>query len=130
MSRSTQEQRRRRISFASTLGAAVLLFTAVAVFAWGTGYKLSLYKDASQQGRAPQAKLCTRASEAAKNQVEASVTGAPHHEAVPVLLALAALPAQIGAPPATALAADSARFQPVLASSSGPVVFVRPPPAV
>ena len=39
---------------------------ALMVFAWGTGYKLSLYKPAPKDGTAP-AKLCTRDSDAARS---------------------------------------------------------------
>jgi hypothetical protein len=38
------------------------------VFAWGTGYKLSLYKPTPQNENAP-AKLCTLASDAARSAV-------------------------------------------------------------
>jgi hypothetical protein len=42
------------------------LLLALMVFAWGTGYKLSLYKAPPHDGNAP-AKLCTRASDAARS---------------------------------------------------------------
>jgi len=62
---------------ASWLTVAVLLFTALSVFVWGTSYKLSLYKSATEQGKAPAAKLCTRASDVAKSDVDASVHQIP-----------------------------------------------------
>src|SRR5277367_4155153 len=42
------------------------LLLALMVFAWGTGYKLSLYKALREDGSTP-AKLCTRVGEAARS---------------------------------------------------------------
>jgi len=42
------------------------LLLALLVFAWGTGYKLSLYKALREDGSTP-AKLCTRISDMAKS---------------------------------------------------------------
>jgi hypothetical protein len=47
------------------------LLLALMVFAWGTGYKLSLYKALRADGSTP-AKLCTRASEAARSALDAT----------------------------------------------------------
>ena len=53
-------------------GSLLILLLAVAVFAWGTSYKLSLYK-ASPPGNVAPAKLCTLASNLAKNQLDRTV---------------------------------------------------------
>jgi uncharacterized membrane protein len=45
-----------------------LMLLALMVFAWGTGYKLSLYKAATENANAP-AKLCTLVSDAARTAV-------------------------------------------------------------
>jgi hypothetical protein len=51
---------------ARSLRCLPFLLLALMVFAWGTGYKLSLYKAPLKDGTAP-AKLCTRASDAARS---------------------------------------------------------------
>lgn len=54
--------------------SGVLLLAAL-VLAWGTAYKVSLYRQA-RITRAP-AKLCTHASDSAKSQADASLLPAP-----------------------------------------------------
>jgi hypothetical protein len=49
--------------------SVLYLALAVAIFVWGTGYKLSLYKVERGTSSAP-AKVCTRGSDAAKTAVE------------------------------------------------------------
>jgi hypothetical protein len=51
---------------------AICLLLAMAVFAWGTAYKLSLY--GVDQHRAP-AKVCTRGSDAAKSGIDHAADG-------------------------------------------------------
>ncbi len=111
---------------ASRLTVMLLLFTAAAVFAWGTCYKLSLYKSAAEQGKMPAAKLCTRASEAAKTDVESSVSqdqGAAISSAFaaiefvqPVVQYSRALSVNAPPPPAFLAVRDTA------------ALFLRPPP--
>jgi hypothetical protein len=50
------------------------LALALMIFAWGTGYKLSLYKSVQPDGHAP-AKLCTLASDAARSAVVEASNG-------------------------------------------------------
>ena len=57
----------------SLLYGALLLVLGFLVFCWGTSYKVSLYENAGP-GRAP-AKLCTRASDDSKAEVERAVDG-------------------------------------------------------
>src|SRR5277367_5667437 len=59
---------------ARSLRCLPFLLLALMVFAWGTGYKLSLYKAPLKDGAAP-AKLCTRASEAARSALTAVAEG-------------------------------------------------------
>lgn len=47
----------------------LLLLLAFMVFAWGTGYKLSLYKGLREDGSTP-AKLSTRASDVAQSELQ------------------------------------------------------------
>jgi hypothetical protein len=62
----------------------VIAALAFAVFAWGTSYKLSLYHHEYSGRTMPEAKLCTRASDAAKLNVAAVVKKA--HSETPSLL--------------------------------------------
>ncbi len=50
------------------------LLLAFMVFAWGTGYKLSLYKALREDGSTP-AKLCTRVGDAAQSALLDSTEG-------------------------------------------------------
>jgi hypothetical protein len=64
---TTQDERR-------SLRCLPFLLLALMVFAWGTAYKLSLYKASPKDGTAP-AKLCTRASEAARSALRDAADG-------------------------------------------------------
>lgn len=57
-----------------SLGRWLLLLLAFSVFAWGTSYKLSLYKN-SPRGSVTPAKLCKLTSDSAKRQVDHSIKG-------------------------------------------------------
>jgi hypothetical protein len=50
------------------------LLLGLMVFGWGTGYKLSLYHSHATHAAAP-AKLCTRASDIAKGELDLAATG-------------------------------------------------------
>lgn len=52
-----------------------MMVLGICVVAWGAAYKCSLYKSQQEQAKTLQAKLCTRASEAAKSDVEYTVKG-------------------------------------------------------
>ena len=71
---------------ACSLRRLPFLLLAVMVFAWGTGYKLSLYKAPLKDGTAP-AKLCTRASEAARS----ALTTVAENSQIVALFSLATL---------------------------------------
>jgi hypothetical protein len=66
-------------------GLCVVL--AFMIFAWGTGYKLSLYKSEALACSAP-AKVCTRGSDAAKSAVDHVADG---HNVVQIPVLVAAL---------------------------------------
>jgi hypothetical protein len=55
--------------------AIFLVAVGCCVLAWGTLYKCSLYKSQAIQRQTPEAKLCTRASESAKQSVDSTVSG-------------------------------------------------------
>ena len=55
--------------------AIFLVAVGCCVLAWGTLYKCSLYKSQAVQRQTPEAKLCTRASESAKQSVDSTVSG-------------------------------------------------------
>lgn len=104
---------------------ALLLVVAFAVFAWGTAYKTSLYK-APEVGRAP-AKLCTRASDASRAQLERAVESPVIH---PIYTGVLALVYTALHPPLRVrnllLALEADHTPPYLRSSSS--LFHRPPP--
>jgi hypothetical protein len=95
------------------------------IFAWGTGYKLSLYKVESAPCSAP-AKVCTRGSDAARNAID-------HAADDPV-------PAQASLIATVLFSLDSFaepyaihRLQDEVASdlsplSRAPILYLRPPP--
>ncbi len=55
-------------------GSLLTLLLAFSVFAWGTSYKLSLYKN-NPPGSVTPAKLCKLTSDNAKSQVDHAVDG-------------------------------------------------------
>jgi hypothetical protein len=55
-------------------GSLLILLLAFSVFAWGTSYKLSLYKN-NPRGSVTPAKLCKLTSDNAKSQVDDAVDG-------------------------------------------------------
>jgi hypothetical protein len=59
-----------------SLSHSLFFLLAILVFMWGTGYKLSLYRP--PDNRVP-AKLCTRASDAAKSAVDDAANGGETH---------------------------------------------------
>jgi hypothetical protein len=98
---------------------AVLPFT---VFAWGTAYKLSLYK--TEIDGVP-AKVCTRGSDAAKSNISQAIAGrkaigngvaTPMHVIFPILR------------PRRHDVALSEEIQGILPLRFGPILAARPPP--
>lgn len=102
---------------------AALLFLAIAVFIWGLQSKLALYKASSHD--AP-AKLCTRASDAAKSDCDHATDGGKLEQGtlLPALLSLTRLM------PLHLLPSDAqdelARCLSPLRST--PILHLRPPP--
>jgi len=74
------------------LRGPLFLLLALMVFAWGTGYKLSLYKAPPKDGTAP-AKLCTRSSDKAWSAIFDATQGSEPTAllSLPTLLFAAAL---------------------------------------
>jgi hypothetical protein len=112
----------------SWLMAAIVLITAASVFGWGTSYKLSLYKSATEQGKIPIAKLSTLSSDAAKADVEISVS--PDRDVAVAVRAGSAV---------TLLPSVAAQFPTLpndwrpcdfLAAWDSPALFLRPPPTI
>jgi hypothetical protein len=117
-----------RVSPTSRLKATVLLLMALSVLVWGTTYKLSLYKSSAEQYRTPAAKLCTRGSEAAKNNVDASVHEVPSRAAVPVATSVELLNETERR--AHVLPVEPPRPRAFLAVRYAPALFLRPPPSI
>lgn len=102
-----------------------LLLLAFMVFAWGTGYKLSLYKSAAQRETAP-AKLCTRSSDVARSALFDATEG---HGAV----AFISLLTPLFAPPRVSLDWRSRSVEDGQAANPSPFhpsaeLDLRPPP--
>lgn len=92
------------------------------ILAWGTAYKLSLYK--TNQTGTP-AKVCTRGSDAAKSSVSQAVDG---RKAVGNGTALALLVSYCLAFLERPSVVLSKQFQVILPLQAGPVLSARPPP--
>ena len=107
-----------------TLSRSLFFLLALLVFLWGTGYKLSLYRP--PDNRVP-AKLCMRASDAAKSAVEDAANGGQTHPEA-LLMTLAPVPVM-----SSPLLFRRDR-QDGLAKNSSPFhwtsdLYLRPPPA-
>ena len=104
----------------------LLLLLALAVFAWGTSYKLSLYKTLPPGSSTP-AKLCTRSSDLVKGQLDAATNG---HEVLHrvVLPGLVPIVVELAFPLYRRTSQDSlaSEFSPL---RDIPVLHLRPPPA-
>jgi hypothetical protein len=107
-----------------SLRSLACLLLAVTVVAWGTAYKLSLYK--SGQHDTP-AKVCTRGSDAAKSGLDQAADGRKLKQASVALICLSVVYASHFPPIVNsdhAKAADD--FAPL---RSTPILHLRPPPA-
>jgi hypothetical protein len=106
-------------------GSFFLLLLALAVITWGTSYKLSLYKTSSAEGLTP-AKLCTRASDIVKGQLDDATDGhnVLHHASLPNFVRVQV---ELAFPIFCRIAQDSlaSEFSPLL---EAPVLHLRPPP--
>lgn len=104
--------------------AAFLLLLGASVVLWGTAYKLSLYHPDDQHGDMP-AKLCTRLSDIAKDNVQLATTQpahAPDAEVVVAMVQEPAMPLQLRWMP------KEPSHKP-LPSAARPQHLLRPPPA-
>lgn len=100
------------------------------VFLWGTAYKLSLYKTSPMHNKVPVAKLCTRASDVAKIQVDAAVSG-KIDQTVPLLIGMLLVRAVLREDPGhTPVAATDEPLQPLVRLKYPPALFLRPPPSL
>jgi hypothetical protein len=93
------------------------------IFAWGTNYKLSLYRAGHE---ASPAKVCTRGSDAAKNAVDHAAGGYALAQAPLSLALLFSLPqgtdGQFLARHSDTLVIDRSPL------SRAPILYLRPPP--
>jgi hypothetical protein len=106
------------------LGALLCLSLAFMVFAWGTGYKLSLYK--ADQHSEP-AKVCIRGSNAAKSDLDHSVDGHKVQQASASMTLVSVLDIMHSCPLIHGVPAGSAKN--LLPLRSRPILHLRPPPA-
>jgi hypothetical protein len=106
-----------------SFGGALCVSLAFMVFAWGTNYKLSLYKTGHETSPA---KLCTRGSDAAKNAM-GHTAGA--RTLAPTPLRIAALfshPRETKSYPADWLSSEAiCDLSPL---RRAPILYLRPPP--
>jgi hypothetical protein len=107
------------ISFYGVLCISLVL----TVFAWGTGYKLSLYNPGHESSPA---KLCTRGSDPAKNALEHAVGGNAVAQAPLISAVLFSLPQETEDDPLDRLSDDAVSDLSPL--SRAPILYLRPPP--
>lgn len=109
------------------LAITLPLLLGMMVLAWGTGYKVSLYKVKPEANTSAPVKLCTRSSDVAKSDVDSATS---HHEAVQAPLVFALLSFSESEP--QTIRALSSRTDFVLVPPSLyliPSVDRRPPPS-
>ena len=102
------------------------VFLAIMVFAWGTNYKLSLYKAGHE---ASPAKVCTRGSDAAKNAVAHAACGDAVGAAVEAPLGIAVLSSPLQG--TENYPVDRLRHEAIMDRSPlsrAPILYLRPPP--
>lgn len=122
---STAQSRKRKFKGLISLYGGLCLALAFMICAWGTSYKLSLYKVEGTLSFAP-AKVCTRGSDAAKSAVD-HAANAQDLVQIPVLAA--ALFSLDEASEIYPVKAD--REQVTLDRSPlsrAPILYLRPPP--
>jgi hypothetical protein len=103
----------------------VCLVLAFMIFAWGTGYKLSLYKVESAPCSAP-AKVCTRGSDAARIAVD-HAAGDPAPAQAPSLAAVLISLDSFAEPYAIHRLQDEV-VDDLSPLSRAPILYLRPPP--
>lgn len=105
--------------------AFLLPLVGLAVLLWGTAYKTSLYR-APEIGRAP-AKLCTRASDASKAELEQAVR-IPPASTLPAVVLVAFYHAFVSAGPLVSPVVSERDDHTPLYLRMSPALFHRPPP--
>jgi len=110
---------------ARALRCLPFLLLALMVFVWGTCYKLSLYKAPLKDGTAP-AKLCTRASDAARSALLDAAAGG--HALTLVSLATLFLAAAVTSPYLRARRVEDGQAMNPSPFHSPAALDLRPPP--
>jgi hypothetical protein len=95
------------------------------IFAWGTGYKLSLYKVESGTSSAP-AKVCTRGSDAAKSALDHAADGPTVAQRPLCVAVLISLDQGVEEHPVDQRSDDVVSDLSPL--SRAPILYLRPPP--
>jgi len=99
------------------------LYLAFMVFAWGTSYKLSLYKAGHESSPA---KVCTRGSDAAKNALDHA---ADDHTLAPAPLSMAVLfSLPQGTEDYSLDRLSDERVSDLSPLGRAPILYLRPPP--
>jgi hypothetical protein len=107
-------------------GSCLFLLLALSVFAWGTAYKLSLYKT-NPPGSVTPAKLCKLTSDNAKSQVDHAIEG---HKVAFSGLPLKTFPAfTIFVPVLQGEVRPSTSTVSLAPLKAAPILHLRPPPA-
>jgi hypothetical protein len=106
-----------------SLRGVVCLLLGFMVFAWGTNYRLSLYKT---EHRISPAKVCTRGSDAAKNALDHVADGHNTTQSPPGMAVLSSLFPETRDLLFDRLSDDSVIDLSPL--SSAPILYLRPPP--
>jgi hypothetical protein len=96
---------------------------AFTVFAWGTGYKLSLYNPGHESSPA---KLCTRGSDPAKNALDHAASGNAVAQAPLRIAVLFSLPQRTEDYPSDRQSDEAVSDLSPL--SRAPILYLRPPP--
>jgi hypothetical protein len=102
---------------------ALCISLAFTIFAWGTGYKLSLYTTDHQSSPA---KLCTRGSDSAKNAVDQAAAGGAIAQAPQSIAIHFSLPQGTEGYSFVRQSDDAVRDLSPL--SRAPILYLRPPP--
>jgi len=103
------------------------LLLGLMVLGWGTGYKLSLYRSHAAHAAAP-AKLCTRASDMAKSELDLAATGTVVEHTTPLWAVLVV--SRLDLFPALRREEDGTGPVPKASPSRfSPATYRRPPPA-
>jgi hypothetical protein len=109
-----------------SLYGGLCLALALMIFAWGTGYKLSLYKVVGGPCSAP-AKVCTRGSDAAKSAATHLADGQDVAQTPVLVASLYSLDERAGSYPVDRQRGEAAMDLSPLRRA--PILNLRPPPS-